>query len=213
MRWTLEPVSGPEIEPVTLAEMKTHLGEFDDIDERDDEIEALITTAREWVEDFTGRALIDQSWRLTVGDVASVDTVTRPRCYCGTSEVEGTEIFLRRSPALEIVSFVSVDAEGDETAVDVANYELVEADGKWPRIVTRNGANFGSGVYRVTFRAGYANRDVSPAEGASVVPRRLITAIKLHAEAIYDRDREMMDRLMAAAALIATPEKTGTGFA
>ena len=68
MRYALERVSGPDIEPITLAEAKRHLGEFDDVTTRDDDVSGLIQAAREWVEDYTARALIDQTWRLTFGD-------------------------------------------------------------------------------------------------------------------------------------------------
>lgn len=55
-------LSGPAIEPVSLAEAKAHLRvEHDD---SDDTIAALIAGARVHVETQTRRALITQSWRL-----------------------------------------------------------------------------------------------------------------------------------------------------
>ena len=86
MLWALELVSGPEIEPVTLAEAKRHLREYDDVTTNDADITALIQGAREWVEQYTARALIDQTWRLTFGDSVAVDRVTVPTCVCASSE-------------------------------------------------------------------------------------------------------------------------------
>lgn len=213
MKFVLERVTEPEIEPVTLAEAKRHLGEFEDVTTRDDDVTALITAAREWVEDYTGRALIDQQWRLTFGDAATVDAVTTPTVPNMATEALGTEIYLRKSPALSIVSFVSVAADGTTTAVDADDYELREADGKWPRIVALNGAAWTSGVYRLVFRAGYADRDVSPAEGAEVVPERFKMAMKLWIEAMYDRDERMMSVLLDTAKGLIRSERADIGLA
>lgn len=213
MLWALELVSGPEIEPVTLAEAKRHLREYDDVTTNDADITGLIQGAREWVEQYTARALIDQTWRLTFGDSVAVDRVTVPTCVSYSSETRGTEIYLRRSPVIAITSFVSVDADGEETAIDAANYELREADGRWPRVVALNGASWALGVHRITFRAGYANRDLSPQEGAEVVPQRFKQAMKLWIEANYDRDERMMRVLLETAEGLIKSERVDLGIA
>lgn len=215
MRFTLERVSDPEIEPVTNAEFARNVGEFDDTaTARADDITRLITSAREWAEDLTGRALIDQTWRLTLTDelMSSQDTVTTPGYYAGTWKASAGEILLRRSPALSIVSFKTVDADGDETDVDAATYELREADSKFPKIVALSGGIWDTGTYRIVFRAGYANRDVSPQEGASVVPARFRQAILLHAEAYYDRGKDM-EKLLATAEGLILPERCNLDLA
>ena len=56
----LSVVTGPTQEPVTLAEAKLHAR--DDTDDDDQLIMALITTAREWIEGQTKRALVTQTW-------------------------------------------------------------------------------------------------------------------------------------------------------
>lgn len=213
MKYVLERVAAPEIEPLTLAEAKLHLGEFDDITTHDDEIEGLIVAAREWVEDYTGRALIDQTWRITFGDAYAIDRVTTPACACDRSEERGTQIYLRKSPAIAIVSFAQVEADGSETALDAASYALREADGKWPRVVAMNGASWAAGEYRLVFRAGYANRDVSPAETAAEVPNRFKQAMKLWIEANYDRDKDMMGPLLETATGLIRSERSDLGIA
>jgi len=101
VRFALERLSDPSIEPVTLTQAKLHLREDDDA--HDDEITALITGAREWAEDFTGRALVDQMWRLTIANDAWTPIVPlAPVSVCGYWDWRG-EIWLRRSPVLAVV--------------------------------------------------------------------------------------------------------------
>lgn len=213
MNFRLERVTDPEVEPILLAEMKRHLRVYDDITSEDDDIDSLIVAAREWVEDYTGRALIDQQWRLTFGERVAIDPVQQHVCYCGVSRDSSTSIYLHRSPVLAIESFVSVDAAGVETAVDEANYQLREADSRWPRVVALNGASWATGQYRIVFRAGFANRDVSPVEGAEVVPKRFLQAMKLWTEANYDRDERLMPLLLDVAERLVRPERAEIGLA
>lgn len=218
MRFTLERVSDPDIEPVTVAEFVRNVGEFAaNATVREADIERLIAGAREWAEHETGRALIDQAWRLTITDgVGAVyDPVQRPPpegYYTGQTGPRTGEILLMRSPVLAITSFVTVDAAGDETAVDAATYELREADSKWPRLVGLDGTTWGTGTFRIGFRAGYANRVASPQEDASVVPARFKQAILLHAQAYYDRDEKMMEKLLDAAERLIAPERCHFGL-
>src|ERR1035437_607104 len=195
MRFSLERITQPEIEPVLLADMKIHLRTFADDTSENTMIEGLIVAAREWVEDYTGRALIDQTWRLTMhgragvtfgGDIVSGHRGPGPVNYGFYSGLwvwgRHGEIMLRKAPVLAITKFVSVDQAGAETAVDPTTYELREADSKWPRIVALNGASWSSwltGDLRIEFRAGFADRLGSPEQGAEMVPVRLIQAMKL----------------------------------
>lgn len=209
--FTLERVSGPDIEPVTLAQMKLHLREFSGVTAQDDAITALIKAGREWVEDFTGRVLVDQTWKLTVGDYvppfSDVDSDTVTGYYRGpTAPRADGGILLRKSPVMAITAFVSVDSLGAETAISAATYELREASSKWPRVVPLTGANWMRGLHRITYRAGYADQTSSPQTGAEVVPERYKQAIKLWVEANYDRDEKMMALLLDAAERVIRPE-------
>lgn len=218
MKFTIERVTQPDIEPVTLTEMKRHLRCFADVTSEDDDIIGLIVAAREWVEDFTGRALIDQTWRLTLGDYvnafANVDSDTVSGCYRGEwAPLADSSILLRKAPVLGITSFMSVDSDGVETAIDSATYELREADSKWPCVVPLTGANWTAGPLRITFRAGFADRLGSPQQGAEVVPVRFKAAIKLWAEAMYDRDEKLMPLLLNVAEEIVRPERSDLSLA
>lgn len=224
MRFALERVTQPDIEPVTLAEIIQHVREFATLSQAgQDDLTALIVASREWVEDYTGRALIDQSWRLTLlgrpGSLAGGDTVGG---YAGPGPVQGYysgtwqwgrsgEIVLPKSPVIAITGFVSVDAAGVSTTVDPTTYELREADSKWPRLVALNGATWSSwlnGDLRITFRAGFADRVSSPQQGAEAVPTRIKWAMKLWAEGVYNRDEKMMKILLETAEAVAKPERS-----
>lgn len=216
MRFVLERLTDPDIEPVTVADFVRNVGEFQAAaTERQADIEMAIAAAREWVEKETSRVLIEQQWRLTITDaINGYDSVQAPP-PCGYASGAFSsrcgEIFLRRSPVIAIVSFVSVDSVGDETEVDPATYELRDESSKWPRIVTLNGSSWNAGTYRIVFRAGYADRDSSPQQEATVVPARLRQAVQLYAEALYDRDR--MDELEGAASRLIASENCNTGIA
>jgi uncharacterized phiE125 gp8 family phage protein len=60
----LKLIAAPENEPISLVQAKAHLRV--DSTDQDDLIEALITAAREKVEEETGRALITQTWEIAL---------------------------------------------------------------------------------------------------------------------------------------------------
>ncbi len=214
MRFVLERVLDPESEPVTLAEMIEQVSEFSDLAQvKQDKLTSLIVVAREWAEEYTGRALMDQSWRISVDRTGELFPAGSAEADIATTIASVNEIFLHKSPALAITSMVTVDGDGVETTVDEATYELREADSKWPRVVPLTGAAWTAANLRITFRAGYADTTGSPQETAAEVPERFKMAIKLHAEAYYDRDQVMMDKLLAAATALIKPERVELGFA
>lgn len=217
MNFTLERITDPDIEPVTIDEMIQHVREFSSIPAAPRaNLTALITAGREWAEDYTGRALIEQSWRLTIHGLpyAGRDAV-RDVCppygyYFGAWTWRVTDIPLRKAPVLAITSVKSVDSSGTVTTVDANTYALREAASKWPRMVALNGATWAPGYgqdLRIEFRAGFADRLGSPQQGAEMVPERFKQAIKMWAEANYDRDEKLMQKLLDAAEAILKPER------
>jgi len=58
----LSLVTPPAVEPVELAVAKAHLRV--DHDTEDDDIERKVAASRRWAENFLGRSLITQTWRL-----------------------------------------------------------------------------------------------------------------------------------------------------
>lgn len=132
-------ITPPAVEPISLAEAKLH-ARVDDSD-RDTLITVFIKSAREAAEHELGRALITQTWRLTL------------------DEFPCAEIELPKPKVLSISSVGYVDADGVDQVVSSANYTLDSAqlpgwvlpaeNFDWP--ATRAIAN----AVRVDFTAGY----------------------------------------------------------
>jgi uncharacterized phiE125 gp8 family phage protein len=102
---TLFRISGPEAEPVTLAHAKAEL-RIDHASE-DDLIAGLIRAAREEVEQATGLAMIDQTWRLAADHIPASGLLR-----------------LRRGPVKQILSVTTYGSEGEASLVDPADYLL-----------------------------------------------------------------------------------------
>ncbi len=97
--------SGPDAEPLTTAECKAHLRVAHSSD--DDFVAGLIRAAREEVERFTGIAMIDQDWRLTLDSWPLGDHVT-----------------IARHPVKQILSVTVYGSEGEASLIDPASYQL-----------------------------------------------------------------------------------------
>ena len=148
-------VTAPAVEPLTLAEAKGHL-RVTTTDE-DALITALIVAAREYAETFTRRALITQTWDLTLDSFPSEIVMPMPALQSVTS-----------------ITYIDVDGASQtlpttEYTVDIksAPGRIVEAYGKaWP--TTRPVIN----AVTVRFVAGY---------GLAVsVPKSIVQGMLMH---------------------------------
>lgn len=177
--WTLQRLSDPNLEPVTLVEAKAQMRV--DTSDEDTFHTALIQVAREWCEYYTGRALIDQTWQLRF-EGYSAD------CFP-----------LRRSPVIAVDSFVYA-VNGVATTLNAATYELDGAGTKWPRLLLAHGQAWPNSYWErpltIQYRAGYANRAASPTEGAEKVPVAFKQAIKMIVT-FLDKHREATPEDMA----------------
>lgn len=203
MIFTLERMTEPDFEAVTLEQARRHLREFAGVTERDADIEALIVGAREWVENFTGRTLVDTQWAL----IMSAGPTAEPT-------PANSEILLRRSPVIEVIRVVTIDSAGVETEVDAATYELRDQYSKWPRLLGLSGASTAAGgTVRIKFRSGFADTSLGSAgDDASVIPQRFKQAMLLWIQANYDPD-DQMDRILTTAENLIRPEVADFGFA
>jgi uncharacterized phiE125 gp8 family phage protein len=94
-------ITPPPVEPISLAEAKAHLR----VDHTDDDamIEIYIRAAREYVEGpygFLGRALVTQTWRLTL------------------DEFPDNEIQILLPPLQSVVNIYYDDSAGNEQTID-----------------------------------------------------------------------------------------------
>jgi hypothetical protein len=176
LRGSLELITAPATEPVTLAEAKAHARI--DITDDDTQLTDYITAARELVERTTGRALITQTWRLTLdcwpGEKSDDwwDGVRDGPINYG----EASSLEIRKAPFLEVTSVVTLDESDTPTTWAASNYYVDKRHGfgrltkkigtVWPVIVNRQ-----IGAIRIDFTAGYGTL-------ASDVPVALRQAIK-----------------------------------
>lgn len=159
--------SPPAIEPLTLDEAKLHLRVTSTAD--DALITALIVTARQLCESFTGLSLIERDYSLYL-DAWPASAVLLPR------------------PPLVSVQLVNIyDAAGDAAAFDAANY-TVGAAGMPGRIVLNDGVSppqpgrSGDGL-EIQFTAGFG-------AAADNVPTPLVQGIKQLLAHLYERRGE-----------------------
>ena len=160
---SLRLVTAPTTYPVTLAEAKAHL-RVDSTDE-DTLITAMITAATETAEQITGRAIMTQTWELTLDGFPS-------------------EFELTRVPVASVTSVKYLDMDGVQQTLSNALYLVRTADDfgfakvapayntEWPL------AQDSFDSVAVRFVAGYAN--------AAAVPESIKAWVKLTVSAMYE---------------------------
>ena len=150
--------SKPAVEPLSVVDAKTHLHVTGN--DEDTYISALITDAREHVENYTGRALINQTWDLYVDQFPYVgDVITIPK-----------------APLSSVTSITYVDTAGATQTLSSSVY-TADTDSEPGRVYAAYNQTFPdirtqSKAVKVRFVAGYG------ADGDSV-PSPIVQAIRL----------------------------------
>lgn len=177
-------LAGPGSEPVTLAEAKAHLRV--DLGDDDAMIARLIAAAREWVEAASGRALMTQSWRMTLDAWPGGETIPLVR------------------PPVQAVAAVRVfDAAGAATLWASANYAM--AFGAEPQRLVRVASSWPAPGRA---RAGI-EIDVTCGYGAAAdVPASLRQAVLLKLAQLYERRGEDKGESPDAAWTLVAPFRT-----
>ena len=165
MQWALTVVQPPTVEPVTLDEAKAHLRVTDSA--QDSYIQALIRAAREWCEQFQGRAYIQQRLRLQLETWPS-----------------GRRIVLPRPPLVSVESVSYRNDEGHVIVFDPSAYRVDTAsepgaivlapDRGWPGEMLDEGLPI-----QVDFTAGYG-------ADAAAVPQRVRQAVLLYVAFLFE---------------------------
>src|SRR5690606_16988288 len=148
MRWSLREVVAPVVEPVALEDAKIHLRV--DGDEEDAWIRRAIVAAREYCEDFQGRAYTSRTLRLGLERWPS-----------------GRAIYLPKPPLQAVEAITYTLADGTQHTMDPSLY-VVDADAEPGVIHLRPEAWWPSGPLqpglpiRVAYTAGYGDADSVP---------------------------------------------------
>lgn len=177
-------VTAPSVEPVTAVQLQEHLRADVSI-LPNAEAEALIQEARQEIEDQSGLALINQSWRLSLDDwpnaqeqwwngtmQASISELYGPRGIVGT-------IDLPRYPVGSITSITVYDEASNATSVTVAAVFDIDIYQRPARIRLKSGQTWPvalrpTNAVEIIYLAGYGT-------SANAVPAPLKRAIKLMA--------------------------------
>jgi len=164
MRYGLTLVTAPTVEPVSSTEAKAQLRL--EVSDDDTLVGTLITTARRRAEAFLNRALIHQTWDLTLDAFPDAAWITMPL-----------------PPLVSITSVKYVDTAGTTQTWATANYtvDVSRTPGRvalaynvdWP--VTRDVVN----AVTIRFVAGYG-------AAATDVPADLVQGIKILVAALYE---------------------------
>ncbi|SNX59730.1 phage conserved hypothetical protein, phiE125 gp8 family [Nitrosomonas ureae] len=139
-------ITAPATEPLTLAQAKAHLRWTSSAE--DELIQSLIKAARNLCEEETGRALLPQTWELSLD------------CFM-------SEMRLHRVPVASITSVKFTDWEGAEQTLASTEYVLDNASNSIARVVIAPNKSWpqlynGINNVRVRYVAGYANADAVP---------------------------------------------------
>jgi uncharacterized phiE125 gp8 family phage protein len=165
----LKLITDPSAEPVTVAEAKTHL-RVDHSDE-DTYIGLLIKTARQWVEEYTRRAILTQTWTLSL-DAVPGSRIALPRPPL--QSVTHIKFYDEADAATTVSStFYQVDTSGEPGRV------LLKSTGYWPSVSLMRPA---AGVV-VTYVAGWT--------AAGSVPEPFKQAIKLLVGHLYENREDV----------------------
>jgi hypothetical protein len=162
MRRSLRLTTAPAAEPITTAEAKSYLR----VDHSDDDtiIDVFVAAARGACEDYTNRALINQSWTMfmdTFGGGAGQGVPAYEGIHDGAwIERNVSWIELPKSPVVSLTSFEYIDNADAETAVPVASY-ITDTANEPGRLTLRTGSTWPTETIRsangvkVVFVAGY----------------------------------------------------------
>lgn len=187
--------SAPAAEPVTAAELRTFLRETA-TGLPDAEADDFIAQARQEIEDFSGIAMIDQSWRLSLDRWPTQNEPWWDGVREGSiSELHGaryaSEVRLPRYPLSSVDSVTVYDEDSNSTAVTIGNVFDVDTAQHPGRITLQVGA-----VWPVALRANNAIEIVYTAgygAGASDVPAPLVRAVKQLAAYFYSHRGDACD--------------------
>lgn len=169
----------PATEPVALADVKLHARIDTDAD--DSLVAGFITAARQWVEQYTGRAIINQTWQLALDAWPAVaeewwDGV-RDGPIGGLNRA--TFVTLPRPPLVSVTSVQVFDNTDTGTVWTSANY-FVDTVRQPGRLALRLGSTWPvptritNGII-ITYVAGYGSDGTYVPEPIKTAIRQLVT--------------------------------------
>lgn len=179
-------VTQPAIEPVSGNQVRNHLKI--EYDEDNDMIVSLIVAARQFVEDYTGTALMTQTLKLSLDGVSEYDVPLRDGLYVGKESYYQKRIIYLPHPPLVSVTHIKTFADDNTESTFAASNYHVDANGTPGRIVLKDGQNWPTNLrypngIEVTYVTGYSTQQD--------VPKPLQFAIMQYINYLYENRGEM----------------------
>ncbi len=193
-------VAAPAVEPVSVKDAKVHLRLDDDFTTDDAYLSDLISAARSYFEERTGRSLIQQDWKsvLTRFPGSPQDELWWDGVREGSFNQlhKGGDLKVNRPPYMSVVSITTYDREEAATVLDPAVYRFNTHDGKiklktgqtWPANLRAEDA------VEVVYRSGYGDKALD-------VPRAIRHAILILVAHWYE-NREIILQGNAAVTML-----------
>lgn len=189
-------VTAPAAEPITASELRDHMI-VDATTLPDGAANTLIAEARQSIEDMTGLAFINQTWRLSIDRWPQ----GREEWWDGTREghisqlygpgSSGRFVILPRYPLSSVTSITTYDEASNATSVTVANVFDVNTQRVPGRIVLKSGQTWPialrpTNAVEIVYVAGYGASSTN-------VPAPLKRAIKQLAAYMYSHRGDACD--------------------
>lgn len=120
-------VTPPAVEPVTLDQLKTHLRVDASFTDDDALLMGFITAAREWCESYMRRAIFNQTWQMTLDhfpywtEFGTMKPASRLDYMYG-SYFSNLVIELPKPKLVSVTSITYVDATGTQQTLDPSQY-------------------------------------------------------------------------------------------
>ena len=184
----------PSVEPLSLAEAKAHL-RLEPSDD-DDLVTALIQSARESCERFTGRALVERQLTLFLDAWPTAETSYEEGWREGPL-IEAVQRWIELPrPPLQAVEAVTIYDEADVGTSWAATNYFVDTASDPGRLVARSGvalpspSRVANGI-EIAYRAGYAaDESGSPRDYRTNIPQALRDGMKRLIAQLYEERGE-----------------------
>lgn len=162
-KFSLQLVSPPATEPVSIAEAKAHLRV--DFEDEDDLIGSLISAAREHVEQVCNRVIGAQTWCLSLDQFPLLDTFHTVTPYTREGSLGNgyyfsqCQIEIPLAKVVNVTSITYVDGAGTTQTLSPSSY-VADTASEPARIVPANGSpwpypdSYVPGSIKVSFVAG-----------------------------------------------------------
>jgi len=175
-------VTPPSIEPLTSSETINYLRLDSGVDNM--LIESLITTSRNWVENYTNRTMINTTYKLSLDNIYGNSIPLRSGTYTAPYKASSINfIELPQSPVSSVTHVKYFDDSDNESTWATSNY-YVDLVRNPARIVLRDGGSFPTDLrtangIEVTYVAGYGSN-------RSDIPEAIRTAMLQYIIYLYE---------------------------